>query len=490
MSSPLPKASSGLPPNESIPTSNEKNARPATHAPDPIGPEARELQAEAHRLIPGGCHTYAKGDDQFPASAPPLIRSGRGCRVIDLDGREFIEYGMGLRAVTLGHAEPRVVKAASDAMLQGLNFTRPAEIEVLAAREFLQTVPTAEMVKFTKDGSTAVTAALKLARAATGRNEIAFCADHPFFSYDDWFIGTTAMNGGIPEEATQGMHRFPYGDLSAIERLLQQHGSRIAAVLLEPVRLGEPPQGYLQGLRDLCDRHGVVLIFDEMITGFRIAVGGAQGKYQVVPDLSTFGKALANGFALSALAGKRSLMELGGLQHNARRVFLLSTTHGAETHALAAARETMRIYREEPVIEHLQHIGATLRDACNSLSQERGMLEHVRVVGDWGALVFTTLDAQLQPSQPLRTLFLQELIRKRVIAPSLFVSYAHREPEIEQTLQAWAHALDIYRLALEDGVEKYLVGAASRTVYRSWNHADPGQTPAHCESEPRFKANP
>lgn len=448
---------------------------------------ARRLQQEAHRLIPGGSHTYAKGDDQFPLNAPVLIRSGKGCRVIDVDGREFIEYGMGLRAVTLGHAEPRVVQAAVSAMELGANFTRPAEIEVLAAREFLETIPTAEMVKFTKDGSTAVTAAIKLARAATGRESVAICADHPFFSYDDWFIGTTAMDGGIPSSATDAVMRFPYGDLAAVQTLFAEKGNQLAAILLEPVRLGHPPAGYLAGLRRLCDEYGIVLIFDEMITGFRIDLHGAQGKYQVTPDLSTFGKALANGFALSALAGKRKLMELGGLDHHARRVFLLSTTHGAETHALAAARETMRIYRDEPVIEHLQHIGSMLREGCNAQAQELGLLDHVKVMGDWGALVFSTLDPQKRPSQAYRTLFLQELIRNGVLAPSLFVSYAHREKDIEQTIAAWRCSLEVYAQALQEGTESLLQGPATRTVYRAWNHADAGETPAHREEEPRIK---
>lgn len=448
--------------------------------------DAEALRREAHRLIPGGCHTYAKGDDQFPAEAPALIREGQGCRVIDVEGREYIEYGMGLRAVTLGHAEPRVVQAAYDAIQQGTNFTRPAEIEVLAAREFLQTIPTAEMVKFTKDGSTAVTAAIKLARAATGRTAFAICQDHPFFSYDDWFIGTTAITGGIPESATADVHRFPYGDLAALDRLLAEHAPKLAAILLEPTRIGEPPAGYLQGLRQRCSEHGIVLIFDEMITGFRIAVGGAQGKYGVTPDLSTFGKAIANGFAVSALAGRRDIMDLGGIEHHARRVFLLSTTHGAETHALAAARETMRIYREEPVIEHLQQTGDQLREGCNSVARQHGVENHVKVLGSWGALVFTSSDSQGRPSQVFRTLLLQELVRRHILAPSLFVSYAHRASDIEQTIQAWDGALRVYAQALESGVERFLVGPASRVVYREWNHADPGQTPAHCETQPRI----
>ena len=160
-----------------------------------------ELRRRLHDAIPGGAHTYAKGDDQFPAEAPAALVRGSGCRVWDVDGNEFIEYGMGLRAVTLGHAFPRVVEAASRALQDGANFARPSVLELECAERFLDVIPGAEMVKFTKDGSTANTAALKLARAHTGRDLVVFCGDQPFLSYDDWFIGTTAFDAGIPQEA-------------------------------------------------------------------------------------------------------------------------------------------------------------------------------------------------------------------------------------------------------------------------------------------------
>src|SRR4051794_26236247 len=175
---------------------------------------SRELQTKAHRLIPGGCHTYAKGDDQYPAIAPGFIARGKGCHVWDVDGNEFIEYGMGLRAVTLGHAYPPVVEAVRTALELGTNFTRPSLAGLEGAEAFLRIVEGADMVKFTKDGSTADTAAVKLARKHTGRDLIAMCTEHPFFSYDDWFIATTTMDGGIPAAARGETLRFPYNDLA------------------------------------------------------------------------------------------------------------------------------------------------------------------------------------------------------------------------------------------------------------------------------------
>lgn len=315
------------------------------------------LQRKAHELIPGGAHTYAKGDDQFPECAPALIVRGKGCHVWDIDGNEFIEYGMGLRAVVLGHAFEPVVQAAARQMQLGANFTRPATIEVEAAEEFLKFIDGADMVKFAKNGSDATTAAVKLARAYTNRDLIAICGDQPFFSTDDWFIGTMEMNAGIPRAVTDLTLKFHYNDLANLVELFDHYPGQIACVVMEAEAATQPEPGYLKEVKDLCEQRGAVLIFDEMITGFRWHLGGAQKFHEVVPHLSTFGKGLGNGFAISALAGKREIMRLGGLNHDQPRVFLLSTTHGAETHALAAAIATLHAYTDLDVIAALWRQG-------------------------------------------------------------------------------------------------------------------------------------
>jgi glutamate-1-semialdehyde 2,1-aminomutase len=306
---------------------------------------------------------------------------GEGCRVWDVDGNEFIEYGMGLRAVTLGHAYDEVVEAARDELGRGGNFTRPAEIEVEAAETLLELLPRAQMVKFCKDGSTANTAAATLARAFTGRDLVALCADHPFFSYNDWAIATTPMNAGIPEAIRELTLTFRYNDLESVEALFSNHPGEIACLILEAERSDEPKPGFLHGLQALCKEHGAVFILDEMITGFRWHLGGAQQYYDLLPDLSTFGKAMANGFSVSALVGRRELMERGGLRDPNERVFLLSTTHGAETHALAAAIATMRIYRERSVVEALYATGERLRAGLEAVAREHGVDDHFQVVG-------------------------------------------------------------------------------------------------------------
>jgi len=432
-------------------------------------PLSRTANERLHALIPGGAHTYAKGDDQYPENLAPVISHGSGAHVWDVDGNRYIEYGSGLRSVSLGHAHPRVIEAVRRELGRGSNFVRPSIVEVEAAERFLATVPTAEMVKFAKNGSDATSAAVRLARAATGRSRVALCSDHPFFSVDDWFIGTTPMSAGIPSTTTELIASFPYGDLAATEEMLTRYPDEIACLILEPATHTEPPPGYLAGLRDLADRHGCVLIFDEMITGFRWSEAGAQGLYGVVPDLSTFGKALGNGFAVSALAGRRDLMERGGLRDSGDRdrVFLLSTTHGAETHSLAAAMAVQTTYVEEGITARLHTLGERLAAGVRDAAEAMGVGDHVVVRGRASNLVFATLDENLQPSQQYRTLFLRRLLAGGVLAPSFVVSSALDDEDIDRTVDVVAQACAVYRKALDaTDPTPWLAGRAVKPVFR------------------------
>lgn len=427
------------------------------------------LQHRAHEIIPGGAHTYAKGDDQYPETAPPFIARGSGSHVWDLDGNEFIEYGMGLRSVALGHAFPSVLEAVRQELVNGSNFTRPSPREVECAETFLSCVSGAEMVKFTKNGSDATTAALKLARAYTQRDLVAICGDQPFFSTDDWFIGSTKMPAGIPDSIRELTVKFRFNDSSSLESLFIAHPHRIACVVLEAETAVAPQPGFLAEVRGLCDRHGALLVLDETITGFRWHVGGAQRLYGIVPDLSTFGKALANGFALAALAGKREVMERGGLTHSKERVFLLSTTHGAETHSLAAATATMQVFQNEPVVQTLYRQGERLRRGVEEVARRHGVQDHIQVLGRSCNLVFSTKGTDQKPSQGFRALLMQELIRGGVLAPSFVVSYSHSDDDIDRTIEAVDCAAEVYARALTDGVDSHLVGRPVKPVFRPFN---------------------
>jgi glutamate-1-semialdehyde 2,1-aminomutase len=431
--------------------------------------KSKALQERARALIPGGAHVYAKGDDQFPVHAPGFIERGQGCHVWDVDGNEFIEFGMGLRAVSLGHGYKSVAEAAYRQALLGTNFTRSSPIEIECAEMLAALIPSAEMVKFAKNGSDVTTAAVKLARAFTGRDMVAICGDQPFFSVDDWFIGSTPLSAGIPKVTQDLTVKFQYNDLASLESLFRRYPSGIACVILEAETNVAPTPGFLEGLQELIRRNGSIFILDEMITGFRWHLGGAQTYYGLRPDLSTFGKAIANGFSLAALVGRRDLMERGGLSHPKDRVFLLSTTHGAETTSLAAALETIRIYRQEGVIEHLYAQGERLRKGIERAISSYHLEGHFAVLGKEPNLVYETRDENRKPSQAFRTLFLQETIKRGLLMPSLVVSFSHSDRDIDRTVDGIAEALGIYKKALEDGVDKYLVGRPVKPVYRRFN---------------------
>jgi glutamate-1-semialdehyde 2,1-aminomutase len=432
---------------------------------------SNEMQARLHDLVPGGAHTYARGSDQYPERMAPVLDRGRGARVWDVDGNSYVEYGMGLRAVTLGHAYEPINAAVRDVLDRGVNFSRPHRLELEAAEDFLRLVPGADMVKFCKNGSDATTAALKLARAATGRDVVAM-ADQPFFSTDDWFIGRTAMNAGIPASVREGTVRFAYNDLDSLRALFDAHPDRIAAVFMEAATaLGDPAPGFLEGVRELCTARGAVLVFDEMITGFRWSEHGAQGVFGVTPDLSTWGKAMGNGFPISALAGRRDLMELGGLRTDAERVFLLSTTHGPETVGLTAFRAVVEAYRREDPVATMRRQGTRLAEAANEVVAAAGLAEYVDVAGHPSCLVFRTRDAHGAPSQEMRTVFLAELLRRGVLGQSFVISAAHTDDDVDHTVAAVAGALPAYERALTDGVETVLEGRPVAPALRA--HAAP-----------------
>ncbi len=439
-------------------------------------------QARLHELVPGGAHTYARGEDQYPEGMAPVIVRGTGAQVVDLDGNTFVEYGMGLRSVTLGHAYAPVVVAVAEAISRGVSFTRPGALELEAAETFLQQVPGAEMVKFAKNGSDVTNAAIKLARAATGRKRVACCRSQPFFSTGDWFIGTTPMRAGTLDEEVSLTVGFDYNDLDSVRSLVRRYPDDIACFILEPATaLDEPAAGFLEGLRRISDEHGIVLIFDEMITGMRWSLHGAQHVYDVRPDLSTWGKALGNGFPIAALAGRRELMELGGLRTERPRVFLLSTTHGPESSGLAAYLAVNKAYGERDVVAEMEQRGSSLASSVLDEITRAGLQDYVDVIGRPSCLVFTTRDAQERPSQAYRTLFMQELLRHGVLAQSFVISAAHTAADVDCTVSAVTEALTVYARAIEAGsTEGLLTGRPVAPALRE--HAAPRQLPTHGRS--------
>lgn len=428
------------------------------------------LRARAHNLIPGGAHTYSKGDDQFPELSPGFIARGKGALTWDVDGNEFLDWGMGLRSVCLGHAEELVLEVVRKQLENGVNFTRPSTLEADLAEKLVEMVPSAEMVKFAKNGSDVTTAAVRLSRAYTGCDLVIRCLDHPFFSVDDWFIGDTPMNSGIPELTKTLTRNFPYNDAAALEILLNDNRDQVACVILEAAATSEPDPGFLERVRELTSKHGVVLIFDEIITGFRWDPKGAQHHYGVTPDLSTFGKAMANGFSLAALAGRREIMEIGGMHHNKERVFLLSTTNGSETHSLAAGLKTLDILSDGSVITENWQVGKRLSEGFNKIAASLGIADRAKMLGPHISPYYVFLNTAGKVDLSLRTLFLQETISQGVLIPYIAISMSHRDAEVDRTLDAMDKAMRIVAQAMEAGsTNGLLLGDPVKPVFRKFN---------------------
>lgn len=422
-----------------------------------------------NRLIPGGAHTYSKGDDQFPENAPPALVRGEGAWTYAADGDSYLDMAMGLRSVTLGYCRKEVLDAVRGSLETGNNLARPSVYEAKYAENLLAALKWPDMVKFAKNGSTATSAAVKLARAHTGRSLVARCRQQPFFSYDDWFIGSTNCPQGIPKEVSALTHFFDYDDLDSVDRLIAEQPGKIACLILEPATDRAPSQGFLEGLRQRCTQHGIVLVFDEMILGFRLALGGGTERFSVTPDLATFGKGIANGFSMAALVGRRDIMELGDITPGRRKVFLVSTTHGAEICSIAAAQAALNVYLEQPVIATIAECGRKLKAGFNALAAETGLEDNLRMEGlDASPILLTFVGGKHDPA--LRTLMLQETIKQRVLIPYIAPSFAHGNKELDFFLAAFRKIAPALKQALNSGrLRESVQGELVKPVFREFN---------------------
>jgi glutamate-1-semialdehyde 2,1-aminomutase len=427
-----------------------------------------EYRKKIHDLIPGGAHTYSKGDDQFPLRSPAAITHGKGAWVWDVDGNKYLDCSMGLTSVSLGHAYEPVLARVREELEKGVNFQRPSIIEGQMAEKFLSLVPCHDMVKFGKNGSTVTTAAVKLARAATGRKLVAFPSDHPFYSYDDWFIGKTACPAGVPPEIAALSVTYKSDDLDALRNLFAQYPGQIACVISEPEKQIPPPLNYVRDAIALTQQNGALYILDEMITGFKTDMPGSLKKFGVEPDMATWGKGIANGFSFTCLTGKKEVMELGGIRRKGQeKVFLVSTTHGAETHSLAAGICTIDIILNENVIAHNHRFGDSLIAGAKKLVASAGLGDFIEVQDCNWMPVFIFRDAEKNISPGMRTLMLQEMIARGVLFQGAFAPcFSHGDAELKHFMSAWEESLAVYKIALSEGWQKYLVGDPALPVFR------------------------
>ncbi|WP_430469372.1 glutamate-1-semialdehyde 2,1-aminomutase [Thalassospira lucentensis] len=432
--------------------------------------KSSKFERELELLVPGGAHTYSKGRDQFPSPAPNGLTKASGALVWDADGNELIDWSMGLGSVSIGHADSDVNSAVFEAILTGVNSQRPFQIELEAAQLFCEKFET-DMVKFARHGSSVTTAAIKLARAFTGKRKVVLPKEHPFFSFDDWFISTTEADFGIPSDVEQNALPFSYNNIAQLESIFERNSKDIACLIMEVVKFDAPNPGFLERVRELCDEHGIVLIFDEMVSGLKFPGGAASKYFGIEADLYTFGKGVANGFAFAALAGRRELMELGGIaKPGARKLFMLSSTHGGETVGLAAMIATLRKFHQGNLIQQNWTRGEDILHSLNEIISSYDLGGYVNIIGYPTLMAVEFKGPDTQPSPEFRTLFLQEMLAGGCLFQGLFMpTSSHTSALISKTLRAFDAACSVYRNALTFGsVEGFLDGPAVKPVFRRY----------------------
>jgi len=379
----------------------------------------------ALRSIPWGTQTHAKRPDRDGMRRrPAFIERAEGCRMWDLDGREFIDYRAALGPVVLGYRHPRIDEAVRRQMEKGVLFSMASPIEAEAAEAILATTGWAEQIRFMKTGADACACCLRLARSRTGRDHFLTVGYH---GYQDWF-SLSWPRPGIPDVLRRYVHDIPYGDEAALRRVFAEFGPELAAAIVVPLEWHlDPDPGFLQHLRDLCHREGAALVFDEILTGFRLAPGGAAEYFGITPDLAAYAKGMANGYPLSAFAGKREWMQT--LDQT-----ILTTTYAGETLSLAAACAAMEVFREEPVHAHLHRTGAVLRNGFEEIFRETGF--PARTIGVNPGFVIDFSPAG-EMAEAIHTALFDALYESGVFAnEQWFVTYSHREADIDQTWQA------------------------------------------------------
>ncbi len=388
--------------------------------------ESLNLLNRSKAIIPCATQTLSKGYTQWSVGAAPLfVDSASGCELTDVDGNVFIDYGMGLGPFILGYNDPDVNHAVTEQLKKGTMFTLPHSLEIKAAEAIIDLVPCAEMVRFGKNGSDATTAAIKLARAFTGKDKVIVCGYH---GWHDWYIASTEREKGIPSFTKDLVISLEYNDLNQLNRIISKNKNQIAALIMEPVGTAPPKNNFLQKVRDITKNEDIVLIFDELFTGFRWGLGGAQEYFNVTPDLACFGKAIANGYPVSCIAGSRELMKLF------EEVFF-SFTYGGETLSLAAIVATLKKLKELPVYKHIEELGNKLKMGIIELIDKYEMQAYISIDGyPFKSVMIFNGQGEYGPLE-LKTYFQQECAKRGILFIGYhLVSYSHQEEDIESTL--------------------------------------------------------
>lgn len=406
-----------------------------------------EHLAWAEAVTPSGAQTYSKSRRTLPPGIVPMYSDrAEGCRIWDIDGNEYVDLISGLAAVNLGYGDEAVNAAVTKQLSAGVTISLSHPLEAIVAQQIIDLVPCAEMVHFGKNGSDATTAAIRIARGFTGRDHVITCGYH---GWQDWFIGTIPSRAlGVPEAFSNLVHPVPYNDLEAIETELKKNPT--AALMMEPMTMEWPEPGYLEGVRELTKRYGAILVFDEMVTGFRFSNGGAQEYFGVTPDLAAFGKGMANGFPLSAVVGRRELMQV-------LETAFISGTFGGELLSLTAAHVVLDRIATTGVIAHIAAIGEDLLSRVQSVVDELGLGGVLSFAGH-PAWIFLMWNPETPALEDIKNLFMQEMSRNGVLMIATHdIMASHDEAALTTIVDAYRNALTVVKGALADGNADSLV---------------------------------
>jgi len=412
---------------------------------------SNQLFRAVSKTVPLASQTFSKSYLQYVQGASPLfITHGKGSHVWDVDGNEYIDFINGLLSVILGYRYKAVDDAIKQQLLKGIIFSLPSPLEYDLAKLLVKHIPSAEMVRFGKNGSDVTTGAVRLARAVTGKEHIATCGYH---GWHDWYIGSTTRKRGVPKSTQKLTHRFTYNDIDSLTKIFRKHKGRIAAVIMEPINYINPKNNFLQKIKILTHKNGALLIFDEIITGFRFNLGGAQKLFKVTPDLATFGKSMANGMPLAALVGKRKYMK------EIENIFF-SFTFGGETLSLVAAIATIREMEKKNVISILWQKGKYLQERTTKLLKENKLDNIISVRGKPCWQVFVVSDTKHATVNEIKSFIQQELVSKGFLWLGQHnMSFSHTKKDIDALIRAYREIFPQLRNALDEKkVRKSLKG--------------------------------
>lgn len=419
-----------------------------------------KLLERSKKVIPCATQTLSKGYTQWSIGTCPLfLESAKGCEIYDVDGNAYIDYGMALGPFILGYSDEDVNKAVKVQLEKGTMFTLPHPLEIITAELIIENVPCAEMVRFGKNGSDATSAAVRLARAYTGKEKIITCGYH---GWQDWYIASTERSAGVPECLKKLVFPIKYNDMNSLERILEKHKNDIAALIMEPVGAVKPKDNFLENIRKMTKANGIILIFDELFTGFRWSIGGAQEYFNVIPDLACFGKAMANGFPISCIAGKKQIMK------RFEEVFF-SSTYGGETLSLAATIATIKKLKTQKIYEHIEKLGNYLIDNINSLIYKHDLSRYLSIIGYPFKSVFNFKGDNNCNSLEIKTFFQQECAKRGVLFIGYhLISFAHKKEHINFTLDVYDQVMSSLKDALnKNRLRQSLNGAIVTQIFKN-----------------------